>query len=377
LLLSKTRHVSMVIRRGEGIVSKDSNGLPDPFGEVLVDGRCMACTTVKSKTIDPVWEELLSFNVNTQAKTMTFAVFDSNHFGIGDASKKYMGSFTFDLSTVAPVREEWYTLEYEKHLAGERVPLSSCLLAPLLSRSPLPACSSVTGRVLVQHEIQSSLSKKQIHGSTLDVAEISFSDAVRILHYSRGPRAQQAKPTLFPFDPESYGKQTWDSLVIFLLMFTTFAVPYNLAFIRERDKDEPLDWYQILDLIFDVFFCVDIVFSFCTAHVVKGMYVTDLKLIARRYLSSWFWIDAPGSIPFDKIVIYTTSSQDSGPALKALKFIRLLKILRVVKFLDKLKQLEAKDQSGSLRVFLQIFRALFIMVFSAHFYGCMFVLFRA
>ena len=376
LLVSKTRHVLIVIRRGDGIVSKNSNGLPDLFCEVLVDGRCMACTTVKSKTGDPVWEELLSFNVNTQAKTMTFAVFDSNHFGIGDASKKYMGSFTFDLSTVAPVREEWYTLEYEKHLAGERVPLSSCLLAPLLSRSPLPACSSVTGRVLVQHEIQSSLSKKQIHGSTLDVAEISFSDAVRILHYSRGPRAQQAKPTLFPFDPESYGKQTWDSLVIFLLMFTTFAVPYNLAFIRERDKDEPLDWYQILDLIFDVFFCVDIVFSFCTAHVVKGMYVTDLKLIARRYLSSWFWIDAPGSIPFDKIVIYTTSSQDSGPALKALKFIRLLKILRVVKFLDKLKQLEAKDQSGSLRVFLQIFRALFIMVFSAHFYGCMFVLFR-
>jgi Ca2+-binding EF-hand superfamily protein len=379
LLLSKTRHVSMVIRRGEGIVSKDSNGLPDPFCEVLVDGRCMACTTVKCKTLDPVWEEPLSFNVNTQAKTMKLAVFDSEHVGIGNSYKKYLGSVTFDLSTVAPVQEEWYTLEYEERLARERVSFSSCLFAPILSLSPLPACSScppVTGRVLLQHEIQGGVSKKQIDGSMLDAAELSFSDAVRILHYSSGPSAQPVKPTLFPFDPESYWKQTWDILVMLMLLFTTFAVPYNLAFLKETDKNEPLDSYQIFDLILDALFCVDILFSFCTAHVSKAVYVTDLKLIARHYLSKWFWIDAPGSIPLDKIVIYTTSSQDTGPALKALKFIRLLKILRVVKLLDKLKQLETKDRSGSLRVLLQIFRALLIMVFSAHFHGCMFILIR-
>jgi hypothetical protein len=51
-------------------------------------------------------------------------------------------------------------------------------------------------------------------------------------------------------------------------------------------------------------------------------------------------------------------------------------MVRAVRFLNKLSQLEEKDRSGGLRTVLKIFRALFLMVFSAHFLGCMFVLLR-
>jgi hypothetical protein len=40
-----------------------------------------------------------------------------------------------------------------------------------------------------------------------------------------------------------------------------------LAFGEDPDKNEPLDAYQIFDLIMDLLFCIDVVLSFCTAYV--------------------------------------------------------------------------------------------------------------
>jgi hypothetical protein len=177
-------------------------------------------------------------------------------------------------------------------------------------------------------------------------------------------------------DPDSNVKQSWDLLIILFLLFTTFAVPYSLAFGDEIDPTKALDSYQIWDLILDILFCIDIILSFCTSFVLKGVYVTDMTVIAKNYLCGWFLIDMPGSIPFDKIIIYTSSSTDMGPTLKALKFIRILKMVRAIRFLSKLDQLEEKDRTGSLRVAFKVSRAFFMMMFSAHFLGCMFVLVR-
>ena len=120
-----------------------------------------------------------------------------------------------------------------------------------------------------------------------------------------------------------------------------------------------------------VYMYIDVNICIFTAYVWQGVYVTDLKLIARNYLSGWFWVDVPVSIPIDKIITYTTNSEEMAQTLRALRFIRMLKMVRAVKFLNKLSQLEEKDRSGSLRTVLKVFRALFLMLFSAHFLGCM------
>jgi len=182
---------------------------------------------------------------------MTIAVFDSDDFGlISNASKEYMGSFSIDLHTVSPVQEEWYNLEREEHMTSN-------------------SSQEVTGKILVHHEIQGGARKTGIDASNIEATKFSFSDAVRILHTSRseGVHMHPAKPPRFPFDPESLAKQTWDLFIMILLLFTTFAVPYMLAFGKEADKHEPLDAYQIFDLIMDMLFCVDILLSFCTAYV--------------------------------------------------------------------------------------------------------------
>ena len=153
---------------------------------------------------------------------------------------------------------------------------------------------AVRGELLLQVEIQGSLRKVDL--VNLDTLEVSFEEAVRILHYSRneGAHVNIPAPPLFPFDPDSYHKQGWDLLVMLLLLFTTFAVPFLLAFGEETDPTKPLNAYQIWDLILDAIFCFDILLSFCTAYASQGVYVTDLRLIAQNYLKGWFWIDVPG-----------------------------------------------------------------------------------
>lgn len=201
---------------------------------------------------------------------------------------------------------------------------------------------------------------------------------MRILHYARTKDSSKPlalKPPHFPLDPDSIGKQSWDILIMSMLLFTTFAVPYLLAFGQEIDPIKPLNCYQIWDLILDCFF-MDMVLSFCTSFVLKGAYVTDMTIIARYYLCGWFMIDMPGSIPFDKIIIYTSASTDMGPTLKALKFIRILKVVRAIRFLRMLDQFEKKDSTGALRTCLKVFRAIFLVAFTAHFHGCMFFLLR-
>jgi len=193
-------------------------------------------------------------------------------------------------------------------------------------------------------------------------------------------KKERRKAPLFPFDPESNAKKAWDSIIILMLLVTTFTVPYFLVFGEETDPSAPLTSFQIVDTIFDVFFCVDILASFCTCYLAHRVYVTDMRLIARHYFTGWFWIDAPGSIPFDKIVIYTMARDGSAPnnssVLRALKFIRVLKLIRVIRFMKDLDRLEDLDRTGSLRVLLKTFRALFSMMFTAHFFACMFVLLR-
>ena len=60
--------------------------------------------------------------------------------------------------------------------------------------------------------------------------------------------------------------------------------------------------------------------------------------------------------------------------LRIFKFIRIIKMVRAIRFLKKLDALEEKDRTGVFRSFLKIFRSLFLMMFSAHFLGCMFFL---
>ncbi|KAJ1474079.1 hypothetical protein T484DRAFT_1833692 [Baffinella frigidus] len=127
-----------------------------------------------------------------------------------------------------------------------------------------------------------------------------------------------------------------------------------------------------------------------------AQYVRSRSKIVVHYMRTWLIIDASGSIPFDRLAQWAlpsdgetqdlssmqvmkgdgeTQDLSSMQVMKVLRLTRVLKMLRAVRFLDKLNQLEAREGMGGLKFFVRIFRSVFLLVFVAHFLGCMFVLF--
>jgi potassium voltage-gated channel Eag-related subfamily H protein 4 len=83
------------------------------------------------------------------------------------------------------------------------------------------------------------------------------------------------------------------------LVFTCFAVPYQLAF--ETTSGHIITPYNIFDITVDCFFMTDVLANFVTCYYHEGQYVTNLRSIGIHYLQTWFLIDVAGSFPFDKV----------------------------------------------------------------------------
>lgn len=97
------------------------------------------------------------------------------------------------------------------------------------------------------------------------------------------------------FFPVGHLKQSWDFLIMVLVMYACIAVPYRAAF-EEADGL----WF-IFETALQLLFCVDVVFNFNTAYLDDERWIVHRPRIWRSYLSFWFWIDAPSSIPLELI----------------------------------------------------------------------------
>ena len=208
---------------------------------------------------------------------------------------------------------------------------------------------------------------------------MTFKQFVIAVSMAKAEELEPRKTPIFPFDPESTGKQTWDGVIMIFLLYTTFAVPYFLSFGESTSGDDTAqEWgaYETFDLFLDTLFCLDVIANFCTAFISRGIYVTDMRLIAIHYLKTWFLLDFFGSVPFDKVVsaITTGTSGNMQSTLRALRLVRILKIVRAVRFLSKLNQLKQRDTTGALKTIVSVFRASFLLVFAAHLLACLFYL---
>jgi len=236
---------------------------------------------------------------------------------------------------------------------------------------------------------QTDMSKRADSSGPLSMDEnslLTFEEALTVLvALGRGAKANQR--ALFPFDPDAPAKQAWDVLIMLLLAYTTFSVPYLLAFgdwAQNDDVDEDSTqkvviehtFLSLTDLVLDIIFCTDVAMCFFTCYTAHGVYVTSIRAISWHYLRTWFVVDFMGSVPFDRIFIAAMATLNKPldsmgrDALQGLRMIRVLKIVRAARFMHKLNQLEQRDSYGVLRTTLAVFRATFVMVFVAHFLAC-------
>ncbi|XP_051537905.1 potassium voltage-gated channel subfamily H member 2-like [Myxocyprinus asiaticus] len=138
-------------------------------------------------------------------------------------------------------------------------------------------------------------------------------------------------------------KAVWDWLILLLVIYTAILTPYSAAFLlndQEVNKNciyscSPLN---VVDLIVDIMFIIDIVINFRTTYVNANDEVVSHPLrIAVHYFKGWFLIDMVAAIPFD-LLIYRNGeevSTETTTLIGLLKTARLLRLVRVARKLDR------------------------------------------
>jgi len=84
-----------------------------------------------------------------------------------------------------------------------------------------------------------------------------------------------------------------------ILLFVCIVVPYRITFVEEEDPDVEMAFN-----VFDVMFGIDMVLSFFTTvpDDENMTEITDRKIIACDYLTSWFPIDFVSILPIGTIL---------------------------------------------------------------------------
>ncbi|XP_044200814.1 potassium voltage-gated channel subfamily H member 7 isoform X2 [Thunnus albacares] len=148
-------------------------------------------------------------------------------------------------------------------------------------------------------------------------------DKCTILHYS-------------PF------KAVWDWLILLLVIYTAIFTPYSAAFLlndieeqRRRECGYSCSPLNVVDLIVDIMFIVDILINFRTTYVnTNEEVVSHPAKIAIHYFKGWFLIDMVAAIPFD-LLIFGSGSDETTTLIGLLKTARLLRLVRVARKLDR------------------------------------------
>ena len=166
--------------------------------------------------------------------------------------------------------------------------------------------------------------------------------------------------------PNNPWKEFWDLIILAFILYSAVMVPFRICF----DATAVGNMF-VFEQVVTFTFIIDCVFNFNQAYVddETQRWVTDRCKIAGRYMSGWFWIDAPSSIPVELIDMYLLSGDNENLALlRFLRLFRLLRLMRLLKIGEYVAALEIKFDFNL--TFLRIFQMVINMVFLAHMLGC-------
>ncbi|KAL4617785.1 potassium voltage-gated channel subfamily H member 6 [Arapaima gigas] len=188
--------------------------------------------------------------------------------------------------------------------------------------------------------IAASKVKDRTHNVTEKVTQVLSLGADVLPEYKlQVPRIH--KWTILHYSPF---KAAWDWVILLLVIYTAVFTPYSAAFLLNEQEDErrrtcgytcnPLN---VVDLVVDVMFIVDIVINFRTTYVNRNdEVVSHPGRIAVHYFRGWFFVDVVAAIPFDLLIFRAGSDEPQTTTLIGLlKTARLLRLVRVARKLDR------------------------------------------
>jgi CRP-like cAMP-binding protein len=148
----------------------------------------------------------------------------------------------------------------------------------------------------------------------------------------------------------------WDSAMLLLIIAVCIIIPLRIGFILR-------EWWQWIpvDAVFLLLFGADIFITANTTYEFDGEEVTDTDLIRRRYIRGWLIPDIISILPLE---LFSLTLGMYEPAFLA---NRLLRVPRIVPYFL------AWERSSSIKPsIIRIVKSVFVVIFIAHFIGCIF-----
>ena len=174
--------------------------------------------------------------------------------------------------------------------------------------------------------------------------------------------------------PEDSFTKIWSSIISIILIYVTFALSFELAFIEEMNL-----FFELNEYITSAFFILDIFLNFNIVYYdSKGKLVVSRCRIACRYLKCWFLIDFISSFPFYLLTSAGTGSFFQGlKTLKIFKYFKIIRILRLLKFIKRFFPQHLKNRSKKNFIKFKsnserMTEHLFVALIFAHCFSCLF-----
>ena len=135
---------------------------------------------------------------------------------------------------------------------------------------------------------------------------------------------KKALSDLHLFHPNGILKMSWEFVSACAVLYTLLEVPFRIAFVANQSNHYVLN---TLEAIVVVVFLLDILVAFNTAYIESStnLLVTDRKIIAKKYLSSYFWLDLLSAIPWD-VTTFSNVKQSHLESIRTLRFLRLMRM---------------------------------------------------
>ena len=176
------------------------------------------------------------------------------------------------------------------------------------------------------------------------------------------------------FFPNDSFSRFWNSLVSIVLIYVTFALSFELAFIDEANL-----FFELNEYITSGIFILDIIYNFNASYFEsKGKLVVSRRKIACRYLKCWFWIDFISSFPFYLLINTGKESIFQGiKTIKIFRYFKIVRVLRLLKFIKKFFPQHLKNRSSKNFIKFKsnserMIQHLFVALIFAHCYACIF-----
>mmetsp|Transcript_78041 Transcript_78041/g.226417 ORF Transcript_78041/g.226417 Transcript_78041/m.226417 type:complete len:927 (-) Transcript_78041:119-2899(-) len=171
--------------------------------------------------------------------------------------------------------------------------------------------------------------------------------------------------------PEAKVRFAWTLAGLVFIVYELYAIPVYLAF-----EVDPAGGFFVFVSIINLYFLMDIICQFFCCYVNhKGVLVSSPKLVARKYLKSWFIPDIVAGIPWEWLSGDDSSVRQmtrSVRFIRAARMFRLARLIRIMKLRSLFERFETKLEASQIFTFVSGIGRIILLVFAIlHWGACM------